>query len=341
MRPLPPLNQARILVRPLARFLASLLAGTIGTLSVASSPAHAQSTTVFELNQAICANNWSSAIDLAGMLMASDGEVFQGSRIGHYIGNRITSDQRTALLALRQQLERYRSEQVVLPGAEACDRTDPYFLAASTPTVQSSQPLGWQGAVAEATDNTDNRYSSVVLTEPTAFSLPVAMGEVAGLTPAAPVDLRNGMNVVAGQVGEGHEVYGFVARLGDRLTVDLAITQVMAGSLYTSGDSQLFVFDRNGKLVASADDSDLATEPVNNTFSNPGYSSSVSRRQQSRISGFTIPKTDVYFAVVTSYNNDPILNREGQLTGWQDNGGGRFDYTLTLSGVTPTNALMP
>ncbi|PZO50433.1 MAG: hypothetical protein DCF15_15875 [Phormidesmis priestleyi] len=330
MRPLPPPNQAKISARPLARLLASLLAGTIGTLFMASSPAHAQRTTVFELDQAICANNWSSAIDIAGMLMASDGEAFQG--------NRITQDQRTALLALRQQLERYRSEQVVLPGAEACDRTDPYFLTASTPTVQSSQPLGWQGAVAEATGN---RYSSVVLTEPTAFSLPVAMGEAAGLTPAAPVDLRNGMNVVAGHVGTGHEVYGFVARLGDRLTVDLAVTQVMAGSLYTSGDSQLFVFDRNGQLVASADDSDLVTEPVNNNFSNPSYSNSASNRQQSRISGFIIPKTDVYFAVVTSYNNDPILNREGQLTGWQDNGGGRFDYTLTFSGVTPTNALVP
>lgn len=323
MRSLPQPSQTKISARPLASLLASLLAGTVSTLWVTSLPAYAQRATIFELDQAVCANNWSSAIDIAGMLMASD---------------RITDDQRASLLALRQQLERYRSEQVILPGAEACDRTDPYFLTAVAPTVQSGQSLGWQGAVAEATGN---RYSSVVLTEPTAFSLPVAMGEAAGLTPATPVDLRNGINVAAGHVGAGHDVYGFVARLGDRLTVDLAVTQVMAGSLYTSGDSQLFVFDRNGTLMASADDSDIVSEPINNNFSNPSYSNSASSRQQSRISGLTIPKTDVYFAIVTSYNNDPILNREGQLTGWQDNGGGRFDYTLTLSGVTPTNAFAP
>ncbi len=328
MRSLPQPSQAKISARPLASLLVSLLAGTVSTLWVTSLLAYAQRATIFELDQAVCANNWSSAIDIAGMLMASD---------------RITDDQRTSLLALRQQLERYRSEQVILPGAEACDRTDPYFLTDVAPTVQSDQSLGWQGAVAEATGN---RYSSVVLTEATAFSLPVAMGEAAGLTPATPVDLRSGINVAAGHVGAGHDVYGFVARLGDRLTVDLAVTQVMAGSLYTSGDSQLFVFDRNGTLMASADDSDIVSEPINNNFSNhsysnPSYRNSASSRQQSRISGFTIPKTDVYFVVVTSYNNEPILNHEGQLTGWQDNGGGRFDYMLTLSGVTPTNALAP
>ncbi len=323
MRPLPQSNQPKISTRSLASLLASLLASTVSTLGMTSSPAYAQITPAFDLEQAICANNWSHAITLAGMLMASD---------------RTPNDQRTALLALRQQLERYRSEQVILPGGEACDRTDPYFLTAAAPTVPAAQPLGWQGAVAEATGN---RYSSTVLTEPTPFSLPVAMGAPAGLTPATPVDLRNGMNVVAGHVGAGHEVYGFVARMGDRLSVDLAVTQVMAGSLYTSGDSQLFVFDRKGTLIASADDSDIAPDAANNNFSNPANNILNSRRQQSRISGFTVPKTDVYFAVVTSYNNDPILNRQGQLTGWQDNGGGRFDYILTLSGVTPTNALVP
>ena len=125
--------------------------------------------------------------------------------------------------------------------------------------------------------------------------------------------------MVSGQVGTGHEVYSFVAGLGDSLTVSLDVTQVMTGTLYTSDDSQLFIFDKTGKLLAIADDTD---------------------GQQSRISELIIPKTDVYFAVVTTYNNDPILNRDDHLTGWQDNGGGRFDYTLTLSGVTRTSALV-
>ena len=94
----------------------------------------------------------------------------------------------------------------------------------------------------------------------------------------------------------------------------------MSGTLYTSDDSQLFIFDRYGNLIAAADDTDGTA--------------------QSHLTNVTIPKTDLYFAVVTTYNNDPIMNRDGRLTGWQDNGGGRFDYTLTISGVTPTSALV-
>ncbi|MGB3298024.1 MAG: hypothetical protein WBA76_07125, partial [Phormidesmis sp.] len=172
-------------------------------------------------------------------------------------------------------------------------------------------------AVAEATQN---QYSTEIITESVAPSLPVGISEPVGLTPAEPIDLSRGLNVVSGHVGSGHEVYGFVAGRGDLLEARLDVTRVMVGSLYTSDDSQLFIFDRDGNLVAAADDDDGT--------------------QLSRISGVIIPKTDLYFAVVTSYNNDPIINPEGRLTGWQDNGGGRFDYTLTLSGVTPTGALI-
>ena len=98
----------------------------------------------------------------------------------------------------------------------------------------------------------------------------------------------------------------------------------MAGSLYTSDDSQLFIFDRSGALIATADD---ATDNIGGG-------------QRSRLNDWVVPKTDLYFAVVTSYGNDPIFDSAGQLTGWQDNGGGRFDYTLSISGATPTGRLV-
>ena len=93
----------------------------------------------------------------------------------------------------------------------------------------------------------------------------------------------------------------------------------MTGSLYTSDDSQLFVFDREGALLASSDDS---------------------HGNQSSVSGWVASNPVIYFAVVTSYNNDPIFNQDNQLTGWRDNGGGRFDYTLSIAGATPTSALV-
>lgn len=286
------------LTRRLSPFILSIAAVVAGPL-----PTLAQRTTVFDLDQAICANNWPDAIDIVGMLVADE---------------RTSSGDRTRLLTLRKQLERYRSENVLVANAQACDRTDPYLLAAPelSPTAASVAALGWDRAIAEATDN---RYSAGVITESVDFSLPVDMGDVAGLASAAPVDMSRGLNVVSGHVGSGHEVYGFVAGLGDRINASLDVTRVMTGSLYTSDDSQLFIFDRYGNLIAAADDT--------------------SSGQQSSINGLIVPKTDVYFAVVTTYNNDPILDRDGRLTGWQDNGGGRFDYTLSLSGVTPTDEL--
>jgi len=276
----------------------------LGLLPISTPPAQAQSTTIFDLDQAICANNWSTAIRITGQLIAKD---------------ETTGEQRSSLLTLRRQLERYRTEGVLVSDVEACDRTDPYLLASNLPTtVQTGNPLGWERAVVEATDN--QYRTSEVVTESVPFALPVEMGEPLGLTPAEPVDLSRGLNVVSGHVGTGHEVYGFVARRGDRLSASLEVTRVMTGSLYTSDDSQLFIFDREGTLIGSADDS--------------------SSTQQSSIENLVVPNTDLYFAVVTTYNNDPILNREGRLTGWQNNGGGRFDYVLTLSGITPTTSLV-
>lgn len=294
--------QSRTLGQLGAAMLAAIL-GPVAVIVMGALPAQAQRTTVFDLDQAICANDWGEAIGIVGRLVADENT---------------GAMERNNLLTLRRQLEQFRTENVLVADAQACDRTDPYFLASPlTPSVQTGQPMSWERAVAEATNN---QYSTEVITEEMALTLPIETGSPAGLTPAAPVDLSQGLSVVSGHVGPGHEVYGFVAGMGDRIEANLEVTRVMAGSLYTSDDSQLFIFDRQGNLIAAADDT--------------------SSGQQSRIEGVIVPRTDVYFAVVTSYNNDPILDRDGRLTGWQDNGGGRFDYTLSLSGVTPTSELV-
>ncbi|MGB7486395.1 MAG: hypothetical protein WA901_09410 [Phormidesmis sp.] len=273
-----------------------------GTLHSAL-PAQAQRTTVFDLNQAICANQWYEAIGITGQLMANE---------------QTTQATRQALLALRRQLEAYQTEGTIVGRSQACDVSDPYMLA-TLPVAQDGleTSLGWDVAVAEATDN---QYASEIVTDSPQLTLPISLESRAGLTPMQPIDLGQGLNVVSGHVGSGHEVYGFVAGMGDRINIQIDVTRVMTGSLYTSDDSQLFVFDRDGVLIASSDDE------------NGG--------NQSDINGLVVPKTDLYFAVVTSYNNDPIFNQDNRLMGWQDNGGGRFDYTLSVAGATPTGALI-
>ena len=271
-------------------------------MALGASPANAQRTTMFDLNQASCANEWDRAVGSTGTLVADE---------------ETSSERRQSLLALRRRLEYYRADGLILHNSQTCSLTDPYFLSESAPEAEPERTLGWEMAVAEVTNN---RYASEVITESPELVLPVSMGDPRGLTPAEPVDLSRGLNVVSGHVGAGHEVYGFVAGMGDRVSINLEVTEVMTGSLYTSDDSQLFVFDKEGYLLGSSDDE------------NGG--------NQSYISGLLMPKTDVYFAVGTSYNNDPIFTQEGRLEGWQDNGGGRFDYTLSISGATPTSALV-
>ncbi|MEM6599103.1 MAG: hypothetical protein AAF635_13255 [Cyanobacteria bacterium P01_C01_bin.69] len=290
--------------------LSRLVLATTLLMGLGALPVSAQRTTVFDLNQAICANDWDRAVGITGMLVADDNT---------------TDVNRESLLALRRRLEYYRADGLILHNSQTCSLTDPYFLVEDSPTESVSEEnaeagLGWEMAVAEVTEN---QYASGLVTESPALTLPVNLGEYRGLTPAQPVDLSRGLNVVSGHVGAGHEVYGFVAGMGDRVNINLEVTEVMTGSLYTSDDSQLFVFDREGRLIASADD-----------VSEDGGGN------QSHLSGVLMPRTDVYFAVVTSYNNDPIFNQEGRLTGWQENGGGRFDYTLSISGATPTSALV-
>ncbi|MEO0768076.1 MAG: hypothetical protein AAFY72_01370 [Cyanobacteria bacterium J06649_4] len=289
------------------RFCSRMGLGLAMGLTLGCLPAMAQASNqrsmVFDLNQAVCANDWDRAIDMAGILIASD---------------TTNSEDRQALLSLRRQMVQYRAEGTLASDAQACNHTDPYMLTAAAPeTLQTAEPLGWEAAVAEVTEN---QYSTELITESPQLTLPVNMSTQPGLTPAEPVDLSRGLTVVPGHVGPGHQTYGFVAGMGDRLDINLEVTRVMTGSLYTSDDSQLFIFDRDGRLLVSTDDD--------------GGS------QQSRISNWVVPRTDLYFAVVTSYNNDPIFNQQGRVTGWQENGGGRFDYTLGISGATPTSALV-
>jgi hypothetical protein len=245
----------------------------------------------------------------------------------------------------------YQSNRVIIPDNASCDRIYPNILAVpaespialiptAAPTIVASsntttgattfstgvQPavggLNWNEGVASVT----GRRAPVVQLDPRPESeinppIPVALfdGSTPALLPSTSIDTSDGFNVVAGQVGEYHQVYSFVARLGDRVSLDIDVTRVFPGTLYTNDDSQIYLFDKQGRMLAFNDDAD---------------------GRQSRLSDVVIPQTDVYFAVVTTHNNTPIWSNQ-TLSGWSETGGARFDYTLTLTGLTPSVAILP
>lgn len=298
-------------VNKLARWPIVFAAGAIALNPIfASRVAVAKSDTAAlqnELELAVCLNEWPYALSLIDPLIATPN---------------ITPGYRSELVQFRHQLQDYATINAVMPTSPTCETV----LARTIPAdqvVSADMPLDWAGSIYALTNPGNPRPSAIRQTtriQPIAQTvLNQANEPIPLLSPATPVDLRNGSNVVAGAVSTGYEVFSFLAGLGDRVSLEVDVTEVLPGALYTDDDSQLFLFDSNGRLLAENDDlSGL----------------------QSGIQDFPIPETGYYYAVITTYNNDPILNAAQEISSWSDNGGSNIEYTLTISGVTPTAQLL-
>jgi hypothetical protein len=285
--------------------------GLMAARAVAQEPLETIAQLQTALDRAVCFNQWDQAIEITGVLIGS---------------SMISSDYRSELMGFRRQLEAFSSLQAVVPDNTSCDRIYPQTIAVMplSATVEDTETgLNWAEAILTLTQ--PNRRVIQLDTAPDDQinpPIPPALLENSPLplADATPLNTVDGFSVVAGQVGQRHQAYSFLAGLGDRVTLDLDVTRILPGTLYDNDDSQLFVFDRAGNLMAHNDDD--------------GDS------QQSRIADLVIPRTDVYFVVVTSHNNDPLLDPTQLLTGWSEDGGSSFAYTLTLTGVTPAAALL-
>lgn len=142
--------------------------------------------------------------------------------------------------------------------------------------------------------------------------------EIAALSPARVVQTHTGSGVSAGAVSTGVNVFAFVAAQGDQVSLEISVTDVLPGRLYSDEDSQIFLFDSEGTLLAENDDLS---------------------RLQSQIIDFSLPATGLYYLAVTTYNNDPILDSAQRITDWNGNGGSAIEYTLTVTGLTPAGQL--
>ncbi|MCG8366518.1 MAG: pre-peptidase C-terminal domain-containing protein [Pseudanabaenales cyanobacterium] len=268
-----------------------------------------------ELQLAICLNEWAYALDVISPLIASPD---------------ISAAYREDLVRFRYQLQDLSESDAVVGNLPNCERAIARILP--EPPALPSNFLDWPTAVESVTGeqgifgyspaadrSTIDQHSDPQLAVTAPRPATPLEQTLPYLTPAIPIDTSNGSAVIAGIVGSNYKVFSFVGRLGDRVTLDVDVTHTLPGSLYKDDDSQLFLFDSQGALMAENDDLDGL---------------------QSRISNFPLPRTSTYYVVVTTYNNDPILNSEQVVSGWSDDGGSTIEFTLTLTGVTPLTALV-
>ncbi len=122
----------------------------------------------------------------------------------------------------------------------------------------------------------------VLATGATASALPVALQSYTD------IEITDGNGIVSGEVSNGHDIFGFEAFAGDWLTLSIEVTAILPGSENEDDDTQLFLFDEWGALLAENDDA------ADNSF-------------QSLIDNFFVQQDGMYFVGVTTFDNPPCL----------------------------------
>jgi hypothetical protein len=286
----------------------SLAALVLGGGMVAA-PGAARATSVDtlqrQLKTAVCLNDWSAAIDHSSALIAIP---------------RLTTTARHHLVDFRHQLQEYRRRRMVFNAIPNCEaQLAQYLTTVPTPrppllldrALYSVFGLGEPDLTPDqrAQQNFAHRQAGLQEIHPTPWPQ---------LSPALLMDTTLGSAVSAGAVGQGVEVFAFVGGQGDRITIDLNVTRVLPGLAYTDDDSQLYLFNDQGYLIAANDDF-------------------VGLR--SRLANVSLPTSGLYYLAVTTYNNTPILSPNRQIEGWTNDGGSAIEYTVTVTGLTPSRQL--
>ncbi|NEZ57271.1 hypothetical protein [Adonisia turfae] len=254
-----------------------------------------------QLDRAICLQQWDQAINITSRLIASAS---------------VSSSYRQELLSFRHQLQAWRISETTPIVQVNCDRTLPMYLTLTAPEPAQPQPLDWNSALATFRNSrpivqfdSDFDPTDTLIPPELTVNSPDALVDF-----AIPVDTTDGFSVVGGSINSRPQVYNLLARLGDRISLEIDVTRA-----YMGGDPHLLLFDHRGRLLVQSEIDAL----------------------QASIQDFMIPSTDVYFAVVSPQGTSPILDADGLIVGWQTSQNNSFDYTVTLTGVTPYQALLP
>lgn len=256
-----------------------------------------------QMKTAVCLNDWGTAVDRISAMIASPS---------------LSDQDRQDLVDFRHTLQRYREDNREVQGIPGCEAHLAQYLE-TVPTP--SPPLQLDRALLRffgIPDLTPDQLARQINGTRRAGLLDPQPTDIPELSPALLIGTPRGSGVIAGAVSAGVEVFTVVGGQGDRITVDLNVTRVLPGLRYTDDDSQLYLFDSQGYLVASNDDFNGL---------------------QSRLNEILLPSSGLYYIAVTTYNNSPQLGPRGQLLGWSGDGGSFIEYTLTVTGLTPSGQL--
>ncbi|MEO1094114.1 MAG: PPC domain-containing protein [Cyanobacteria bacterium J06638_28] len=258
------------------------------------------------LLRAVCLNDWEGAIALVGPLLAAP---------------EVTSLYRQSLLDLRAQLTELNRVGTVIPAIANCEAVlKPYVLAEEVPRQPidfATQLLDFlQGA--EATLPAPNAHQEAA--QAVANLEYFEPSTLPALSPALFISMQSGSSVSAGSVDRFGQAYTFFAGAGDRVTIDIDVTRILPWSFTQTDDTQLFLFDAAGTLIAANDDS--------------------AGSLQSKLDSILIPETGRYYAVVTTGDSEPIFDEFAYLQDWVFAGDSAVEYTITIAGVTPSDDLI-
>jgi Bacterial pre-peptidase C-terminal domain len=247
-----------------------------------------------DLQFAVCRNDWNQAIQNTNQLIGSED---------------ISADYREQLLRFRYQLQDWRTSGARFANLPNCGSAAMSQGAIAAPFAAPQSTGAVAAPLGTAPDATPPA---------TPLSAPPLL-PLAALSPATAIDISSGLGSGFGAVSAGQQIYSFNATAGSRVVIDVNVTRVLPGNPFTDDDSQLFLFDSAGRLIAENDDDQES--------------------YQSRIRNFTIPGDGTYFVVVTTFNNDPVLDGDRIVTGWEGDGGSNIEYELTITRTVPQPGL--
>ena len=260
-----------------------------------------------DLQRAVCLNDWEGAIALVNPMIA--------------VPN-LTNTYRQSLVDLRDQLTEFAKVGTVIPNIDQCEsmlqRYVPAGAVANTPpegAVAGIAFLDLEGASSPGSQ-ADRQQEAVAV----AGLERLDRYDVPALSAALFIDMQTGSAVSAGAVSGNAQIHTFFGGLSDRVTLDVDVTRILPGAIAQNDDTQLFLFDATGTLIAANnDDADGL---------------------QSKLEDILLPRTGRYYVAVTTYDNAPILDETDRILGWTLAGGSAVEYTLTIRGVTPSANLI-
>ncbi|MEM7061663.1 MAG: hypothetical protein AAF572_00630 [Cyanobacteria bacterium P01_B01_bin.77] len=150
---------------------------------------------------------------------------------------------------------------------------------------------------------------------------PTAVADNDPFDNAVELDISSGSATASSAVSTSNDVYAINAIAGELLSVDINVTEILNGIAYASDDTQLYLYNEAGDVLAFADDKTT-------DFS-------------SRFLNYLVPESGTYYAAVTTAGNEPILElgQVNQLLGFEETGLANVAYDITVDAQdVPTTA---